>query len=130
MKRTFDCGHTGKGKYCHACAMLARTQENARAARESKRSEKTRAASMDPIDLSCVDHLVAVQREARGLLLQVQDGTHPFALKGKPIKSSKGQLVSVPVGRSYRLMFDANTLAPLELLSHESYNKVVDTRAL
>ena len=130
MKRTFDCGHTGKGKYCHACATLAERKENERVAREAKRTEKMRASDLDPIDLSCVAHLASVQREARSLLDRVRDGTHPYALKGKPIKSSKGQLVSVPVGRSYRLMFDAVSLMPLELLSHESYNNVVEGRCL
>jgi hypothetical protein len=99
MKRTFDCGHTGKGKYCHACAAIADLKDNERRTHEARREAKTRAAELDPIDLSCVDHLPAVQREARDLLLQVRDGAHPYALRGKPIRCSKGQLVSVPVGR-------------------------------
>lgn len=118
MKRTFDCGQSGKGKYCHACAALAESRE--------RELRKTQASESDQIDLSCVTHLPAVQREARGLLQSVRDGAHPYALKGKPIKSSRGHLVSVPVGRSYRLMFDAVSLSPLQLLSHEIYNNAIE----
>jgi hypothetical protein len=128
MKRTFDCGHTGKGKYCHTCESFARAKAAERVACEEKRSAKARAATADPIDLSAVAHLAAIQREARELLAKVHSGTHPLALNGKPIKKSNGQLLSVPVGRSWRLMFEADTLRPLELLSHERYNKLVEHR--
>lgn len=128
MKRTFDCGHTGKGKYCHTCESIDRAKAAEREAREEKRSAKAREATADPIDLSAVAHLAAVQREARELLAQVSRGVHPFALDGKPIKRSNGRLLSVPVGRSWRLMFAADTLRPIELLSHERYNKYVEFR--
>lgn len=127
MKRTFACGHSGKGKYCHACDATAKAKEEERLARQEKRLSRAEAASSDLIDLSCVDHLASVQREARLVLSKVRDGTHPCALKGKPIRSSNGQLFSVPVGHTYRLMFDAVSLRPLRLLSHEVYNRAVDT---
>jgi hypothetical protein len=128
MKRTFECGHSGKGKYCHACASVAKIRDAERIARENRRAARVQAAGADPIDLSLVAHLAAVQREARDLLLKVQAGMHPCALNGKPIKSSNGELLSVPVGRSYRLMFESRSLRPLRLISHETYNNYVGSR--
>lgn len=128
MKRTFECGHSGKGKYCHTCAAIEKRKDAERVARENKRSTRIQASDDDPIDLSAVAHLAAVQREARELLAKVHGGIHPYALSGKPIKSSNGQLLSVPVGRSYRLMFESSSLRPLRLISHETYNNYVDSR--
>jgi hypothetical protein len=124
MRQTFACGHTGKGTYCHTCATIAQQKEAQRADTAAKRLAKRQAAEMDPVDLSSVNHLRAVQRQARELLAAVNAGTHPYALKGKPLKSTAGKVLSVPVGLSYRLLFDAPTLKPLRLVSHEDYNAI------
>lgn len=128
MKKTFDCGHIGKGKFCHTCVAISRARADVRSEREQKRDAKRLAAVRDVVDLSLVDHLEVVQREARDLLAKVGSGVHPFALKGKSLKSTAGSILSVPVGRSYRLLFDAPTLAPLRLVSHEAYNAIADAR--
>ncbi len=128
MKRTFECGHSGKGQYCHACAATAKAREDLRHTRNQKRDAKRLAAAADAVDLSIVDHLGAVQREARELLSKVNCGTHPYALRGKSLKSTSGLILSVPVGRSYRLLFDGPTLAPLRLVSHEDYNTIADNQ--
>ncbi|MCC8397276.1 hypothetical protein LJ656_32395 [Paraburkholderia sp. MMS20-SJTR3] len=126
MKRNFPCGHSGKGKYCHTCAAITQAKAAHARERQHKRRAKAESAAADPIDLSCVEHLPSVQNEARMVLAKVRDGTHPYALKGKPIRSSNGQLLSVPVGYAYRLMFDCESLRPLRLLSHEAYNRAAD----
>jgi len=90
VKRTFECGHTGKGKFCHACEASRKQKEAERAVRESRRAAKAQAAKTDLIDLSAVGHLSAVQDEARDLLAKVRDGIHPYALKGKPIRTTNG----------------------------------------
>ncbi|KND58106.1 hypothetical protein BVER_00362c [Candidatus Burkholderia verschuerenii] len=128
MKRTFACGHTGKGQYCHTCAQTNKELLAQRAAREAKQVERRNAAAADPIDLSIVEHLSAVQREARDVLAKVSSGVHPFALDGKPLKSSAGRLLSVPIGRSYRLLFEAPSLKPIRLVSHEDYNAIASSR--
>jgi hypothetical protein len=128
MKQTFECGHTGKGKHCHACAAAEKRKGEQLRAFEEKRAAKRNSIAADPIDLSVVRHLSAVQREARELLAKVSSGVHPFSLDGKFIKSSAGKLLSVPVGRSYRLLFDAPTLLPLRLVSHEDYNGIAANR--
>jgi len=130
MKRTFACGHTGKGKYCHACAAAEKERLAQRLAREEKRTARRESTALDPVDLSAVNHLAAVQREAREVLAKVSSGVHPFALDGKPLKSSAGRLLSVPVGRSYRLLFDAPTLKPLRIVSHEHYNAIASSRVM
>lgn len=126
MKRNFPCGHSGKGKYCHTCAAITKAKEAEMLARQHKRLAKAELSAADPIDLSCVAHLPSIQKEARMVLAKVRDGTHPCALKGKQIRSSNGQVLSVPVGYAYRLMFDCESLRPIRLLSHEAYNRAAD----
>ncbi|WP_321794609.1 hypothetical protein [Caballeronia sp. J97] len=128
MKQTFACGHRGRGKYCHACAATEKKKADTLRAREERRAATQRSTATDPIDLSIVRHLKSVQREARDLLAKVSSGVHPFSLDGKFIKSSAGKLLSVPVGRSYRLLFDAPSLMPLRLVSHEDYNGIAAKR--
>jgi len=128
MKRTLSCGHTGKGQFCHACAAAEKSRQNTKFERDEARAKKQRAAEDDRVDLSIVSHLSAVQRQAREILRKVSAGEHPFSLNGKPLRSCCGQVISVPVGRQYRLLFDGPTLEPLQLLSHETYNRVADRR--
>jgi len=128
MKQTFACGHTGKGKFCHTCANAEKDKAEQRLAMEQKRAAKMSSPADDAIDLSMVRHLSSVQREARDLLAKVSNGIHPFSLDGKFLKSSAGKLLSVPVGRSYRLLFDAPSLRPIRLVSHEDYNAIAANR--
>lgn len=129
MKRTFSCGHTGKGQYCHACTAAEKSRQTEKLAREKARETKQRAAEDDRVDLSMVTHLRTVQQQAREILRKVSAGEHPLALNGKRLRSCAGHVISVPVGRSYRLLFDAPTLQPLQLLSHEAYNHIADRLA-
>jgi hypothetical protein len=128
MKQTFACGHSGKGKFCHTCAAAEKRMAAQLRACEEKRAAKHSSIAADPIDLSIVRHLASVQREARELLAKVSSGIHPFSLDGKFLKSSAGKLLSVPVGRSYRLLFDAPSLKPIRLVSHEDYNAIAANR--
>jgi hypothetical protein len=128
MKKTFACGHTGKGQFCHACAALAKETTLKTQARNQKRLAKQLASEGDPIDLSIANHLIAIQTEAREIIGRVNTGTHPLALRGKRLQATAGRVLSVPVGRSYRLLFDADTLRPLEFMTHERYNAVIDRR--
>jgi hypothetical protein len=128
MKQTFACGHSGKGKFCHTCAAAQKRKAGQLRACEEKRAAKHCSTAADPIDLSIVRHLASVQREARELLAKVSSGIHPFSLDGKFLKSSAGKLLSVPVGRSYRLLFDAPSLTPIRLVSHEDYNAIAANR--
>ena len=128
MKKTFACGHTGKGQFCHACAALTKETELKHQARHQKPIAKQCALDSDPVDLSIASHLRSIQNEARKIIIQVNSGTHPLALKGKRLQATAGRVLSVPVGRSYRLLFDADTLRPLEFMTHERYNCVIDRR--
>jgi chaperone required for assembly of F1-ATPase len=105
-----------------------RSAEQLRAYTE-ERAAKRAMSSADPIDLTIVRHLSSVQRQARDLHARVSSGVHPLSLDGKILKSSAGKLLSVPVGRSYRLLFEARSLTPIRLISHEDYNAVASKRA-
>jgi hypothetical protein len=66
--RKFECGHIRKGQFCHSCAALQAAKSKAHQDRHTRREAKQLAAASDGIDLSPVNHLKAVQREARALL--------------------------------------------------------------
>jgi chaperone required for assembly of F1-ATPase len=129
MKQMFACGHKGKGKYCHTCAASTRRSAEQLRAYTEERAAKRAMSFADPIDLTIVRHLGSVQRQARDLLARVSNGVHPLSLDGKILKSSAGKLLSVPVGRSYRLLFETRSLTPIRLISHEDYNAVASKRA-
>lgn len=142
MKRTFECGHSGLGKYCHRCANEARAvdlagaaakarqeQRNAAAARVAaeaaiQRARLANAASLAPIDLSPAAHLPSVLKRVLQVLGQLDAGMHPLALGGKILQSRAGDF-SIPVGMRYRLLIDAASMKPLLFVSHEDYNALI-----
>lgn len=151
MKRVFDCGHKGKGKFCHRCsseqkAVLASQAEiEQREARKASAAAKPRprkdpplkdpaeaerlralkaAAASAPIDLSAAVSLPAVMERALDVLTQLDAGTHPLSLGGQKLTSRRGYF-SVPVGLRHRIFVDACSLKPTEFLSHEAYNGFV-----
>ncbi len=142
MKRTFECGHRGLGKFCHRCANAARAAEHAaavvKAQREQKAADAARvaemaairraqlanAASLAPIDLSPAAHLPSVLKRVLQVLGQLDRGAHPLAIGGKVLQSRGGDF-SIPVGMRYRLLVDATSMKPLLFVSHEDYNALV-----
>jgi hypothetical protein len=151
MRRVFDCGHKGQGKFCHRCSndqkavlavqALAEEREARRAAAAAKprqrkeppakdpaEAERIRAlkaaAAGAPIDLSAAESLPAVMERALDVLTQLDAGTHPLSLGGQKLTSRRGYF-SVPVGLRHRIFVDAYSLKPTEFLSHEAYNGFV-----
>lgn len=133
MKKTFECGHSGKGKYCHRCEQKihtagqpgasdqAKKQADA-AARASAQSARAAAKQADVISLSALDHLPAVQKKARKIIDEITNGANYTAFHGKRLLVTGSEAVSIPVGNSYRLILVGKPLRPLELISHEAYN--------
>lgn len=118
MRRTFPCGHAGKGRYCHRCQQA----EQAQLARAQQKIQKVLAASQDPIDLSC---LPSCHRDsARDLLRRAAAGAGIGELGGKRLQGQRDR-VSVPLGHRWRLLLrdDGCRLHPVAALSHESYNR-------
>lgn len=138
MKKSFPCGHVGKGRFCHRCIQEAQSQLTSSETRathnnakslESFEARTSRAAARksDKVDLSALDHLPSMLVKARTIIDQVMQGVSHASFGGKRLASTGNEAVSVPVGHRYRLIFVGRPLRPLELLSHESYNgKYVD----
>ncbi|MBN3761248.1 hypothetical protein [Burkholderia sp. Ac-20365] len=144
MKRSFPCGHTGKGKYCHRCDSVSRAEAKAEeqakaeaAARIQARADAQAQEAADrlqrrdrlrqlvdeaSIDLGPVEHLPAVCERAATVLEQLAAGVHPYELKAKPLRSTKHTVLSIPVGLSYRLLVERDSRRPLRIVSHEAYN--------
>jgi hypothetical protein len=140
-KQTFPCGHTGKGRFCHRCETDRRDSSEASAAPKAESSGSHSTRDLDKIDLDKIDketwresfeadpiplrHLPSkglVQR-ARMILEEIQKGAPWHQFNGKRLQHDR-TIVSVPLGRRYRILFrtDEGAPRPVEVLSHESYN--------
>lgn len=136
MKKLFECGHSGKGKYCHRCADAERIKEREAeqkdlqaTARNEKDAERKRLKTMrqaqerlDIIDLRIISHLPALQEKAREIITAMSCGASYFEFGGKRLISMKKEVISIPIGDSYRLIYRVNPLCVVEILSHEDYN--------
>lgn len=117
MRKTFACGHTGKGKFCHRCAQ-------AEQAREHKHKEKQYLVDKAQAVGLPVDHLPKeIQIKAIKIADQLLSGTPYTSYKGSK-RLVKRTVVSIPVGRTYRMLCrdEDGKIVPVEVLSHEAYN--------
>jgi hypothetical protein len=141
-KQTFPCGHTGKGRFCHRCETDKRDSSEGLAPGAALGEAKPKAEpDADKIDLDKIDkeawretfeadpiplrHLPSkglVQR-ARLILGEIQKGAPWHQFNGKRLQHDR-TIVSVPLGRRYRILFrtDEGAPRPVEVLSHEAYN--------
>lgn len=140
-KQTFPCGHTGKGRFCHRCENERRDsgedkpkpkgEANGGApARELDKTELDKidketwreSFEADPIPLRHLPSKGLVQR-ARLILDEIQRGAPWHQFNGKRLQHDR-TIVSVPLGRRYRILFrtDDGAPRPVEVLSHEAYN--------
>jgi hypothetical protein len=113
-KRTFPCGHKGRGQYCHRCAQEQEAQSRKQAWKDT--------FAQDPIDLRCLPNRTQVEK-ARTLLAEIAQGRPYTDFRGKRLNHDR-TLISVPLGLDYRLLFQdtGSGLLPLACLSHEAYN--------
>lgn len=128
-KRTFPCGHTGKGRFCHRCAAEKKEKESEAAkSGESELSEKDEKVAWretfadDPIQLSHLPKKSLVVR-ARMILQEIDRGAPWHQFNGKRLQHDRN-VISIPLGRRYRILFrtDDGAPRPVEVLSHEAYN--------
>lgn len=139
-KQTFPCGHTGKGRFCHRCETEkrdsggdAKPKAEAGAAPAAKDQDKIDLDKIDketwratfeedPISLRDLPDKKLVQR-ARMILDEIQRGAPWHQFNGKRLQHDR-TIVSVPLGRRYRILFrtDEGAPRPVEVLSHEAYN--------
>ncbi len=128
-KRSFPCGHSGKGQYCHRCrqeASAAEQREQAKAAELEERLADKQAweasFALDVIDLRVLQTRERVTK-ARELLQRIAGGEPYTSLGGKRWESDR-HIISVPLGWGYRLVLrdDGGALRPLACMTHEAYN--------
>lgn len=132
-KKTFPCGHSGKGRFCHRCQAAKNEQERAkngesktkgRADDDSKADKEAWRETFedDPIPLAHLPNRGLVMR-ARMILSEIDKGAPWHQFNGKRLQHDRN-VVSIPLGRRYRILFrtDDGAPKPVEVLSHEAYN--------
>lgn len=124
-KKTFPCGHTGLGTYCHRCAQQQQTHTPTPGQRKAQPEQRRRTPIVadDPIDLRALPYPSLVER-ARTILAAIQNGEDYRQFNGKSLAYNK-DIISIPLGYSYRLILRKTKegLYPLSCDSHETYNK-------
>ncbi|EDM75796.1 hypothetical protein PPSIR1_34687 [Plesiocystis pacifica SIR-1] len=95
--------------------------KRAKAGNEEKARWKATFAD-DPIDLQHLPQKSLVLR-ARAILEAVSNGAPWHQFNGKRLRHDR-DVVSVPLGRRYRILFrtDDGSPQPVSVMSHESYN--------
>lgn len=130
-RKTFPCGHSGKGQYCHRChqeQQQAAKKAQARATEiEEHRADKQAweaTFEADPINLRVLQTRERVTK-ARDLLQRLAAGNAYTALGGKRWESDRS-IVSIPIGWGYRLVLrdEGSKLRPLKVMTHEDYNNL------
>lgn len=125
MKKKFECGHIGKGKFCHRCSDQERMQALEKVVlheRARNRTAKKEANAMDAIDLSALTHIPSLLVKARTIISAIASGETYNRFGGKLLVSTGKEFVSIKIGYKFRLVYRAKPLVPHELLSHEDYN--------
>jgi hypothetical protein len=130
-RRSFPCGHSGKGQYCHRCKQEevdAAKKAQAKASEvEERRADKQAweaTFAADAIDLRVLQTRERVTK-ARDLLQRLASGEPYTSLGGKRWESDRN-IVSIPIGWGYRLVLrdDRGQLRPLACMTHEAYNSL------
>ncbi len=135
-KKTFPCGHSGKGRFCHRCENAKKEQDRASSEAKVKRRGNADADADakaekeawrgtfedDPIPLAHLPSRNLVIR-ARTILSEIDKGAPWHQFNGKRLQHDRN-VISVPLGRRYRILFrtDDGAPKPVEVLSHEAYN--------
>jgi hypothetical protein len=162
-KKTFPCGHSGKGRFCHRCQAAKTEQEvagdsvdnavdnavdspvdgvehhvvhngsNGNGKHSKHRAEDADEAKADkeawretfeadPISLRHLPSRNLIMR-ARQILSEIDKGAPWHQFNGKRLQHDRN-VVSIPLGRRYRILFrtDGGAPKPVEVLSHEAYN--------
>lgn len=123
MRQSFPCGHRGYGQYCHRC----RQDQGAVQAREATRDGRQVLA--DLLGVAVGQFPERIVRRAAVIVRQVLVGGLPAlrALGAKKILSADG-ILSIPIGRRYRLLFavEQDRARYLALLSHSDYDARIE----
>ena len=120
MRKLFPCGHRGRGRYCHRCRQEQATTQARAAARDVRQDLANR------LGVVVGEFPERILRQAAIITQQALAGGLPAlrAIGAKKILSAEG-ILSVPIGRRYRLLFAVADDVPryLELLTHKQYDQ-------
>jgi hypothetical protein len=121
MRKTFSCGHTGKGQYCHLCRQKELQMAARVAARNSRISKLAQMEQESGLSLEKIPEQVAAK--AVGIVKSIKAGMVYTQFKGKRLMDNRN-VVSIPVNYSYRLIMRDGTdgFLPVKVVSHEDYN--------
>lgn len=118
-KKTFPCGHRGRGAFCHRCAQEKQRRTQAAQARQARRDRL--ASSPVPLDRLPAD----VADRTLTVITQLEQGASSMEFGGKRL-TAMGQrnIVSIPIGLRHRLICreEEGVFHCLEAISHEEYN--------
>lgn len=122
MKKTFPCGHRGKGKHCHRCVQEKERETREELAREKKREWRD-SFDEDSVDLRKIQQDERLVRKARDIIRGIESGRPIADFQGKRMNHDR-RVISIPVGRNYRLICRDTDHGPVvtEFVTHEEYN--------
>jgi len=122
MKKTFPCGHKGKGQFCHRCHQKELAQAKKDAIRSKRVLRFDEAEKKAGLDLSKVPLKVA--EHAAQVIQEIRSGKMPH--KSKRLSDNKS-LISVPLRLQYRLLVKdtGDAFQPMSVMTHEEYNKTI-----
>lgn len=123
MKKTFPCGHKGKGQYCHLCEQKNRKMAQRVAARVERREKEQSIRESLGIDIKGLPLKVA--ENAKCIMDRIASGEPYMRFRGKRLDEDR-TIISIPVTGFYRMVCKdvGGCLVPTHLLSHEDYNRV------
>jgi hypothetical protein len=123
--KTFDCGHTGFGRFCHRCHADQLIKLERETAHLQKRQWQASFAS-DPIDLRCLPSPTLVT-EARQAIHAITVLKQDYRRHGGKLLAQDRNVLSVHLNLRYRLLFERTQTGwvPRQCLTHEAYNTVV-----
>ena len=121
MKKTFPCGHTGLGQYCHRCKARDDAYEKHREVKRAERAMLADATNVG-VDMSGLPKHVAMK--AADMIRKLKDGASYTDFHGKRLLEWGRNMISIPMGWSYRILCrdSGDGVAPIAVLSHEQYN--------
>lgn len=120
MKKTFPCGHKGKGQYCHRCEESQRQE----ALKQIAKGHLIKQATATGMDLSNLP--TEIVKKVIDMVTKLREGVPYTSFKGSK-RLVKRKVLSIPVGRTYRMLCrdEGGKVIPVEVLTHEAYNSRV-----
>ncbi|MDQ7015079.1 MAG: hypothetical protein Q9N68_01750 [Gammaproteobacteria bacterium] len=120
-KKTFPCGHKGKGKFCHRCEQEHKAQE-LKLMEKERNEEWQYLFNKDEINLRKLPNKTLVNK-ARNIISSINSGDSYTKFKGKRMRYNR-DVISIPLNHDFRVIYhDCSSGLKLQsLLSHEEYN--------